>query len=290
MNFNFTVEKDGFHGQLFPAEQNRCPGKCLILFGGSDGNFQETRRLARFYSEKGLDILALAFWNEEGLPKRFDRVPVESIERAARHLLSQGYEKAGVWGISMGGELALLAGSLMPELLSCVVAVNPMDMTTQGFSYEGGLHMLETSAFSWRGEGFPYVGLELRTGRLVKESLKHLELSMRHVYDEGIAAGVPEEAWIRVENIGGPVLLLSAHEDRMWGSLEACERVKTRLREKGFSHPVRHLDYQYTSHMLYPLKTADRFAFAMERRHPGKCWQTKLRSAEDTMAFLREVW
>lgn len=69
-----------------------------------------------------MTVLALAYWNEPGLPDGFEKVPVESVEKTALWLREHSFEKVGLWGISMGAELALLAGSLMPEL----VYLNPV--------------------------------------------------------------------------------------------------------------------------------------------------------------------
>ena len=62
---------------------------------------------------------------EEGLPGRFSRVPLDYLEAAAKRLHDMGYEKVGLWGISKGAELALTAGSLLPNLVNAVIAVAP---------------------------------------------------------------------------------------------------------------------------------------------------------------------
>lgn len=120
-----TVEKDGFHGVLYRPETDVFSGKALIAFGGSDGRFPLTCMLAEIFQRAGLTTLALAYWNAPGLPEAIAALPVESVERAALWLRGQGYENLSLRGTSKGGELALLAGSLLPELISCVVAVCP---------------------------------------------------------------------------------------------------------------------------------------------------------------------
>ena len=67
-NAAFRVKKDGFHGELFCPIQDTYPGKALICFSGSDGNFELTRRLAAVFQSHGLTALALAYVMEEGLP------------------------------------------------------------------------------------------------------------------------------------------------------------------------------------------------------------------------------
>ena len=50
-----------------------------------------------------------------------------------------GYEKVGLWGISKGAELALLAGILLPGLVNAVISVAPMSTVCQGFAKEKGI-------------------------------------------------------------------------------------------------------------------------------------------------------
>ena len=68
--------------------------------------------LADVFQSQGLTTLALAYVMEEVLPKQFSKVPIDSLEAAAKRLHDMGYEKVGLWGISKGAELALTAGSL----------------------------------------------------------------------------------------------------------------------------------------------------------------------------------
>ena len=128
-----TLKKDGFIGTLYQPERDGYSGKVVIMFGGSDGIYNLTKLAAEQYVKRGMTVLALAYWNEPGLPDGFEKVPVESVEKAVLWLHAHGVKKVGLWGISMGAELALLVGSLMPELISCVTAVCPTNICGQGF-------------------------------------------------------------------------------------------------------------------------------------------------------------
>ena len=121
----FSMEEDGFFGELYLPAHNAFPGKCLILFGGSAGKFLLTQLVAEQFVDAGMNVLALAYHGAPGLPKFLVEQPVDVIEQAAKHLKRIGYRKVGLWGISMGGCLALLAGSLLPELISCVCRWRP---------------------------------------------------------------------------------------------------------------------------------------------------------------------
>lgn len=283
----FTVERDGFHGALYRPATDRFPGKALIAFSGSDGSFPLTCKLAEIFQGAGLTTLALAYWNAQGLPKQIAALPVEAVERPALWLRSRGCEKVGLWGISKGGELALLAASLMPELISCVVAVSPMDMVCQAID-PGKKKPLPGSSWSWRGAQLPYAPFDWSPGRVARDTLRARELTLRPAY-ETAAAHPPEEALIPVERIAGPVLLLTARHDSIWPAAEAAERVVARLDAAAFPHAHRHICYEYASHLLVPVRLrSDRF-FAMTRKHPEACARSRADSLQRALDVL-EAW
>lgn len=256
MNETFRMKNDGFHGELFRPAQDEYPGKALICFGGSDGKFELARALAAVFQERGLTTLALAYVMEEGLPRCFYHVPIDPLEAAAKRLHDMGYEKVGLWGISKGAELALTAGSLLPELVNAVTAVAPMNTVCQGFAMEKGITIMPGSSWSFHGEEVPYSSFGLKKfplGRVFRKSLQAREISMYDLYLPLVRDPNPE-AVIRVENITGPILLVSSQMDTMWPSEPAAEEIMKRLREKRFSYACQHLSYDYGSHLFVPME------------------------------------
>ena len=94
----FSMEEDGFFGELYLPARNTFPGKCLILFGGSAGKFLLTQLVAEQFVDAGMNVLALAYHGAPGLPKFLVEQPVDVIEAAAKHLKRIGYRKVGLWG------------------------------------------------------------------------------------------------------------------------------------------------------------------------------------------------
>jgi len=255
-NTIFRVKKDGFHGELFRPAQDEYPGKALICFGGSDGKFELTRMLAAVFQKRGLTTLALAYVMEEELSDCFYHVPIGPLEAAAKRLHDMGYEKVGLWGISKGAELALTAGNLLPNLVNAVVAVAPMSIVCQGFSKEKGITVMPGSSWSFHGEEVPYNSFGSKKfpfGQILRKNLKAREVTMYDLYIPMVEHPDPA-AVIRVENITGPILLISSKMDTMWPSEPAAKRIMERLRKHDFPYPYQHLSYKYGSHLFVPME------------------------------------
>lgn len=290
-NRKFRMKTDGFHGELFCPEKDKYPGKALICFGGSDGRFELSRMLAAVYQAQGLTALALAYVNEEGLPTQFYRIPIDPLERAAKHLHEMGYEKVGLWGISKGAELALTAGSLLPDLVNAVVAVAPMSTVCQGFAKDKGISIMPGSTWSFHGEEVPYSPFHLERfplGHVLWNSLKAREVTMSDLYLPLVKDPNPT-AVIRVEEITGPILLISSKMDTMWPSGPAAEQIVARLREKNFSYPYQHLCYDHGSHMFVPMELRMAKLFRGDRgkyKEPSR--QARMDSLAKTLEFVSQ--
>ena len=288
---DFTCEQDGFVGSLYRPERDLFPGKALICFSGSDGNFQLTRKLATVFQPEGLTVLALAYVMEEGLPNQFYHVPIDPIEIAAKRLHDMGYEKVGLWGISKGAELALTAGSLLPGLVNAVVAVAPISTVCQGFSKKKGIQILPGSSWSFHGEELPYTSFGLDKfpfASVLRKSLAVGELTMYDLYLPAVQEPNPD-AVIQAEEITGPVLLISSKMDTMWTSELAAKQIMDRLRQHDFPYLYRHLSYDHGGHMFIPMDHLMVSLFKGDRgrnREPGR--RDRMDSLSKTLEFVSE--
>lgn len=254
-NTTYRVKTDGFFGELFVPSEDHYPGKALICFSGSDGGIELSRMLAQVFQAQGLTTLALAYVLEEDLPQRFLNVPIDPLEAAAKRLHDMGYEKVGLWGISKGAELALVAGSLLPGLVNAVIAVAPMSTVCQGFAKEKGIAFLPGSSWSFHGKEIPYtpyVTEKFPMGQVLRKSIRLRDITMYDLYLPLVQHPNPE-AVIPVEKITGPVLLISSKMDHMWPSELAAEQIMKRLKEHRFPYDYRHLSYDYGSHLFVPM-------------------------------------
>ena len=291
MNETFRMKADGFHAELFRPEQDKYPGKVLVCFSGSDGRFEWSRKVAAVFQAHGLTTLALAYVMEEGLPDCFYHVPIDPLETAAKRLHGMGYEKVGLWGISKGAELALTAGSLLPGLVNAVVAVAPMSIVCQGFTKKKGIKILPGSSWSFHGKELPYTSFGLEKfplGRVLRKSLVARELTMYDNYLPMIQKPNPA-AVIPAEKITGPVLLISSKMDTMWPSEPAAKKIMERLRERNFSYPYRHLNYNYGSHLFVPVELSLAKFFVGDRgKYKELSQKARMDSLIKTLEFVSQ--
>ena len=283
----YRVETDDFFGELFLPEEDKYPEKALICFSGSDGEIELARTLASVFQSHGLTTLALAYVMEEGLPKQFSKVPIDSLEAAAKRLHDMGYKKVGLWGISKGAELALTAGSLLPGLVNAVIAVAPMNTVCQGFAKDKGISFVPGSSWSFHGEEVPYTsyGMEkFPLGHILWKSIQIRDVTMYDLYLPLVQNPDPA-AVIQVEKITGPILLISSKMDNMWPSELAAKQITKRLREHSFPYFYQHLSYDYGGHMFVPMEFGQTKLFKGDR---GKNKEPGLKARMDSLVKTLE--
>lgn len=248
--------------------------------------------LAKVFQSHGLTTLAMAYVMEEGLPKQFAYVPIDSLEAAAKRLHSMGYEKVGLWGISKGEELALTAASLLPGLVNAVVAVAPMSTVCQGFSMERGISVASGSSWSFHGKEVPYAAFgfeKFPLGHVLWKSIRGRELTMYDLYLP-IVQNPDSDATIQVEKITGPILLISSKMDKMWPSELAAEQMMKRLQKNNFSYFYQHLNYDYGGHIFVPMELRMTKFFKGDRgenKEPGR--KARMDSLIKTLEFV-SMW
>lgn len=288
----FTVEKDGFYGEYYEPETILFPGKAMVVCSGSDGSFLLTQLGAERFYEAGMPVIAMAYWNAPGTPQDVELCPVEYLQKACQWLKEKGFHP-GAWGISLGGLYVLLCASLFPEI-ECVVAASPVHILIQGGSFTHGLHFARTSPFSCRGEALPFVGIKDEDAETVLKQTKRNLILKREpdmlFYYNMLKLPHDPAADVKVENIRGPVLLISGGADVMVPAGWVCSEVMKRLDANHFAYPHRHLHYEVLSHYTCPIRPMTSFVFKVERKHRAECDANREKSWQDTLRFLREEW
>lgn len=241
-----TVRERGLVGTMFePAAAG--PRPAVLVVGGSGGGTAWSLQMAALLASHGYPALALAYFAAEGLPATLDCIPLEYFGTALEWLAEQptvNPERIAVSGVSRGGELALLLGATFPAIRA-VIAYVPSGILWDAYPTSGH------AAWTLNGNELPHAqtltyaewDAALADGTARPGSFDWYLIPLR---DEDYAAKMS----IPVENINGPVLMISGVDDALWPSTELTEFAVQRFKQKSFPHDVQHLCYPGAGHSI----------------------------------------
>ncbi|HLR68836.1 MAG TPA: acyl-CoA thioesterase/bile acid-CoA:amino acid N-acyltransferase family protein [Virgibacillus sp.] len=240
----FPVREQGLVGTFFYHPKSR-PLPTVIVLGGSEGGLRESN--AALLASYGFNSLALAYFGIEDLPKELVNIPLDYIEKAIGWLNDNpnvDSTKLGVFGTSKGGELALLSASMFPAI-KAVVGYVPSGVVFPGIGHStSGL-----SSWQYKGKSLPFA-----YGEVPKEVTMELKqavhtgepISWRKTYQYW--AKGEKQAEIAVEDIHGPILLISGGDDQLWPADLMSERMITRLTEHNHPYYYEHFNFPKAGH------------------------------------------
>ena len=279
-----AISEQGFEGHFYDAVER---DKAVITFSGSEGGSSASDTMAWYYKQHGISALGVALFSGKETGENLDRVPLEYVENAIAWLKEQGFEKIAVDGISKGSEYALLAASRFDDI-SCVIARVPSWFVSEGMIGHNGPS--GTSCWSYRGEELGYTPYILREFDVFKQFRTHGEFNILS-YNTG--KDVADESIIPVEDIRGPILLISTEADTVWPSAEQAAYIVNRLEEHGFSYEVKSLTYEHVSHFAVPMRRNIwllKLLFRSERQFPEACAAERADLSEQAVDFIQNHW
>ncbi len=197
----------------------------LIVLGGSEGGSFTARTYAPLLAAQGFAVLGLPYYSPgydpadtvAGLPTSFTEISADrllAVKAWAERQDGIDATRIGLWGVSKGGEFALIAASRLPWL-QAVVAVVPSDVVWEGWGRPGPA----TSSFSWDGKPLPfvpYLGVEQEFARVARG--ERMEMRRPHIAGRAANPDRVPAARIRVEDYAGALLLIGGDDDRVWPS------------------------------------------------------------------------
>ena len=224
-----TLVAPALFGRYFSPPAQAEPHAAVLVFGGSEGGLSSGVVLeASLLASHGHPSLALAYFNEPGLPPALQNVPLDYFVKALTWLGQQpGVDPrhVAVMGASRGTEAALLLGAHFPQLVHAVVAYAPSSVVNPGLPATG------------RGAGGPAWTLD-------GQPLPTVTLA-----EYGLASPAADpQAIIPVEDIHGPILLVSGDDDSLWPSPEYAHAIMARLDAAGYPYPHQSLVYPGAGH------------------------------------------
>ena len=242
-----SIKVDGLDADFFYRTSEK-PQKALILLGGSEGgkSWSDHTTSIQELVDEGYVVLSLAYFGTGDLPSQLRGIPLEYFDRAFHWLSTQKEvipDNYTLMGVSRGAELALLLGTMHPEVKS-VVAIAPSSVVFPG-PPTGVLDALwgQHSAWSLNGHEaafvpMPYSWTTLRA-MLTGKRTRMFEKALQN-------ARAVQRAGIPVENIHGPVLLISFTRDQVWPSTLMSNQLMQRLTNSRFGFYCEHASYDTT--------------------------------------------
>lgn len=237
------IREAGLVGRFYTAQGTKHHTAVLML-GGSNGGYPYDKA-AQSLADAGYPVFALAYFRSfmtgqpAGLPKYLANIPLEYFFHAIDWMKKRpevNPDKIVLMGESRGGELVLLLASLRPDVAG-VIAYSPSNYVWSGLD-----PTYRKPAWTLRGKAVPYLTLR-------NFSFKHAVAS----FEGAIAEATPAQraaAAIPVENIHGPVLLISSKSDNLWPASGMSDAVAARLEAHGFRYRAENLQFRDASHLL----------------------------------------
>jgi dienelactone hydrolase len=238
-------------GTLFSAKDGSCrPG--LVVLGGSEGGVPEEQ--AAVLASHGFATLALAYYNAPGLSKSLVNVPVELVQNGVRFLKTSAEvckdRKVGVVGSSKGAELALVAGSLFPDI-QAVAAISPSSVVFEGIGQapEGG----DSSSWTYQGHPLTYANGAVPavvTDAITAEKRAGKRIAYMPEYAARLDGNTNKGAVIGVARIAGPILLVAGGDDQLWPSLPMANQIAASRNAMTPRYPDLQLSYPKAGHQI----------------------------------------
>lgn len=233
-----TLKVNNVEAILYTGSGKKQP--LVVGIGGSEGGnawtnsrWQKTRNE---FLTKGYAFLAIGYFGCKGTPKILDKIAIDEVYHAiavAKKNKKINPNKIAVIGGSRGADLALLLGSYYKDIAAVV------GMSSSHAIFPGHTQEFTTSCFTFRGKELPFIPVN-------EESVPFLiKRDLRRTFETMLKDTVAEQkALIKVENINGAILLLSATKDEMIPAVTMANKMMQRLKTNRFKHPHEHVIYE----------------------------------------------
>jgi uncharacterized protein len=237
--FNYVPPISKQHGALetilYLGEAEKQP--LIVAFGGGGGGNDWSRKYHKpkrdSLKSKGYAILAIGYFKSDGTPSSLDRISLDAIRDSivaiAKHPKIDA-SKIILMGGSRGGELVLNLASRYDDFKG-VIAMSTSHVTFPAITWSAN-----TSSWTYQNKEVPYVPTLLKT---ISPALKGDLYSAHSMMLEDKEA--VKKAEIAVENINGPILLLSGISDEQWPATEMSDQIMQRLHQHNYKQSYAHI-------------------------------------------------
>lgn len=229
-----NLETPNVESVLYLGEKDQQP--LVVGLGGSEGGNAWTsnywKKTRDQFLQRGYAFLAIGYFNAKGTPDTLNRIAIDDIYRAIQTAVKNKKihpNKIAIIGGSRGADLALLLASYYKDI-SCVVSIVGSNAVFPGHTTH-----FSTSCWTFQNQELPFVPVnDEAVPFLMKRNLRGAFEAMLQ------DSAAVEKASIKVEQINGPVLFLSATKDEVCPSTPMAETMMKRLKNNHFKYPYEH--------------------------------------------------
>ncbi len=230
-----TLKVSNVEAILYTGTGNNQP--LIVGLGGSEGGNAWTldywKKTRETFIEKGYAFLAIGYFGCRGTPKILDKIAIDEVYMAiaeAKKNKQINQTKIAIIGGSRGADLALLLGSYYPDI-TCVIG-----MSASHAVFPGHTQTFNSSCWTYTGIELPFIPIN-------EEAVPFLmKRDLRGTFEAMMKDSIAEQsALIKVENIKGDVLLLSATKDEIIPAVAMGEKMMARLVANHFTYKYQHI-------------------------------------------------
>lgn len=233
---SLSVNHGKMDTRLFLGEGAKQP--LIVAFGGGSGGNDWERNYLKGKRDsllsQGFAVLAVGYFNTENSPASLDRISLNAIADTIMSIAGRTAQldtgRIILMGASKGGELVLNLASRYPRFKGVIA------LSTSNVSFPAHTVSANTSSWMYNDKEVIYVPAQFKTIWPALKGDLFGAFSMMLENTEAVA-----QAEIEVENINGPVLIISADQDEQWPATKMSEQLVERLEEKNFGHPFEHI-------------------------------------------------
>lgn len=235
--FNYVPSLSEKHGivdtKLYLGDSSNQP--LIVAFGGGGGNDWSRNYLKGKRDsliDKGYAVLAIGYFNSNGTPESLDRISLNAISDTILHIAKNpkiNASKIALLGGSRGGELVLNLASKFDHF-NAVIA-----MSTSNVNFPAITWAANTAPWTYNNKEVPYVPATMAT---ISPAIKGDLYTAHSIMLKDKEAA--KKAEIEVENINGPILIMSGKHDDQWPAEVMSNRIIKRLEKNNFKHYNHH--------------------------------------------------
>jgi dienelactone hydrolase len=239
-----SLGRDRFLGRFFtPAHGRDRPA--VIVWGGSEGGISDSALEAAALASAGIPALAVAYFDESGLPCSLSHIPIDYFATAVRWLARQpGIDPSRIWALSgsRGSEAEFLLAAHWPGLLHGLVAEAPSSI---GYGPVRG-QCMPRSPVAWTVHGKPVP--HAPAGGVPRLTANGL-VDERPVFLRTVGLSSTQAARIPIGHYRGPVMLFAGGSDELWPSSTYAHQLIAELHADPSVHRL--IIYPSAGHIVF---------------------------------------